>query len=264
MDLVFDRRGSGEPLVLIHGLGSRWQAFEPVLPFLVDDFEVWSVDMPGFGASAPLPGRTDIDALTDAIAGWMGAEGIEGPHVAGNSTGGGVALELAARGVVASACALAPIGFWSARERAFTQASMAATRRLSTLTRPFSAAMARNPAVRYVAFRQYLAKPGNMSVEDIVESVDALVGAPAFDDVNAAFTGYLAPEDAADDVPVTICWGAKDALLLPRQLERAKRRLPRARHVLLPTAGHLMMYDEPEAVAGVIRAATRAPAPIPA
>jgi pimeloyl-ACP methyl ester carboxylesterase len=65
-------------------------------------------------------------------------------------------------------------------------------------------------------------------------------------------------------VPVTICWGAKDALLLPRQLERAKRRLPRARHVLLPTAGHLMMYDEPEAVAGVIRAATRAPAPIPA
>ena len=83
-----------------------------------------------------------------------------------------MALELASRGVVASACALAPIGFWSARERAFTQASMRNTRALSKLTRPFATAMARNPAVRYAAFRQYLAQPGNMSVEDIVESVD--------------------------------------------------------------------------------------------
>ena len=264
MDLVFDRRGSGDPLVLIHGLGSRWQAFEPVIPLLARDFDVISVDLPGFGASPALPGRTDVAALTGAVAAWLGDQGIERPHVAGNSTGGGVALELAARDAVASACALAPIGFWSARERAFTQASMRNPRALSKLTRPLAPAMARNRAIRYLSFAQYLAKPGNLPPDDIVASVDALIGAPAFDDVNAAFTGYLAPESAADHVPVTIVWGAKDRLLLPRQLERARRRLPKARHVLLPTAGHLMMYDEPEAVAGAIRAATRAPQPVAA
>lgn len=264
MDLAFDRRGGGDPLVLLHGLGSRWQAFLPVIPFLDDEFEVWSVDLPGFGASAPLPGRTDVRALTDAVAEWMSEQGIAGAHVAGNSTGGAIALELAARDLVASACALAPIGFWSARERVFAQASLRNTRALSKLTRPLAPAMARNPVARYLSFAQYTARPGNIPPDDIVASVDALIGAPAYDEVNASFTGYLAPESAADRVPVTIAWGAKDRLLLPRQLERARRRIPRARHVLLPAAGHLMMYDEPEQVAAVIRAATRAPAPVAA
>lgn len=260
MDLAFDRRGSGKPLVLLHGLGSRWQAFLPVLPLLEGEFEVWSVDLPGFGASPPLPGTTDVPALTEAIAAWLGEQGIERPHVAGNSTGGGVALELAARGLVASACALAPIGFWSARERSFAQASLRSTRALSKLSRPVAPAMARNPVARYLSFAQYTARPGNIPPEDIVASVDALIGAPGFDDVNASFAGYLAPAESADRVPVTIAWGAKDRLLLPRQLERARRRVPRARHVLLPAVGHLMMYDDPEGVADVIRAATRAPA----
>lgn len=264
MELVFDRRGEGEPLVLIHGLGSRWQAFEPVLPFLICDFEVYSVDLPGFGASPPLPGRTDVAALTESLLAWMDEQGLERPHVAGNSTGGGVALELAARDAVASACGLAPIGFWSARERAFCQASTRATRSLSRLTRPVAPLMARNPVIRHASFAQYLARPGALAPDDVLASIDALVGAPAFDDVNASFTGYLAPQTAADHVPVTIVWGAKDRLLLPRQLERARRRLPRARHVLLPGAGHLMMYDDPEAVAAAIRAATRAPAPVAA
>lgn len=77
----------------------------------------------------------------------------------------------------------------------------------------------------------------------------------------AAFTGYLTPASAADRVSVTIVWGDKDRLLLPRQLERARRRLPRARHVLINEVGHLMMVDDPQAVADVIRSGVRTPAP---
>jgi pimeloyl-ACP methyl ester carboxylesterase len=58
-------------------------------------------------------------------------------------------------------------------------------------------------------------------------------------------------------VPVTIAWGDKDRLLLPRQLARARRRLPRARHVLVAGVGHLMMADNPQAVADVLRAGAR-------
>lgn len=262
MDVAHDRHGEGEPLVLLHGLGSRRQVFDPVLEHLTD-FAVWTVDLPGFGDSPPLPGRTDVRALARAIADFLDEHGLDRPHVAGNSTGGGVALELASAGRVASACGLAPVGFWSPRERAFTQLSMRSTRDLSRLLRPIMPALARSAVARTVFLGQYAARPWRIAPEHLVEDVDALVGAPAFDDVNASFTGYLAPADAADHVPVTIVWGDRDRLLLPRQLRRARRRLPKARHVLLPGCGHLMMGDDPEAVAGVIRAATRGPSPAP-
>lgn len=264
MDLVFDRRGHGEPLLLLHGLGSRWQVFTPVLDTLAEQFEVFSVDLPGFGASPALPGRTDVPALTGAIEAWLAEQGIERPHVAGNSTGGGIALELADRGAVRSAIGLAPIGFWSSRERAFTQASMNSTRSISRATRPITHVLAGSALARTLSLSQYYARPWALDPGDVVEAVDALISAPAFDDVNASFTGYLAPVTAADHVPVTIVWGARDRLLLPRQLERARRRLPRARHVLLPSAGHIMMADDPPAVAAAIVAGTRSPAPAPA
>jgi pimeloyl-ACP methyl ester carboxylesterase len=184
---------------------------------------------------------------------WLRAQGLEGCHVAGNSTGGGVALELAARGLVASAVALAPIGFWSARERAFCQASLRSSRALVRMLRPVAPQLLRPPPLRALLFAQYAAHPARIPPDTALGHLDALIGASAFDDVCAAFTGYLAPADAADRVPVTIVWGDKDRLLLPRQLERARRRLPRARHVRIAGAGHLMMGDDPQAVAAAIR-----------
>ena len=244
----------------MHGIGSRWQVFAPVLDPLAAELEVWAVDMPGFGASPPaVRPVSSIGRLTDEVQAWLRATGLEGCHVAGNSTGGGVALELAARGAVASAVALAPIGFWSARERAFCQASVRATRALARRLRPLAPRLLQIAPVRALLFAQFLAHPARVSPEEALGDVDALIGATAFEDVCAAFTGYLAPADAADRVPVTIAWGDKDRLLLPRQLERARRRLPLARHVLIEGAGHLMMRDDPRAVADVIRAG-RAPA----
>ena len=102
-------------------------------------------------------------------------------------------------------------------------------------------------------FAQFAAHPARIPADEALADVDALIGASAFDDVCAAFTGYLAPATAADRVPVTVVWGDKDRLLLPRQLQRARRRLPLARHVLIPGAGHLMMRDAPQAVADAIR-----------
>src|SRR4051794_13052495 len=87
MALVYDRRGEGETLVLLHGLGSRWQVFEPVIDLLAADFDVVAVDLPGFGASPPpaAPLRT-IGELSDAVEEWIGSLGLEGDvHVAGNS-----------------------------------------------------------------------------------------------------------------------------------------------------------------------------------
>ena len=49
MQLNHYRAGAGEPLVLLHGIGSHWQMWEPVLPMLTARHDVIAVDLPGFG-----------------------------------------------------------------------------------------------------------------------------------------------------------------------------------------------------------------------
>jgi pimeloyl-ACP methyl ester carboxylesterase len=51
----YSRSGQGEPLVLLHGLGSSRAAWEAIVPALAERFDVIAVDLPGFGASQPLP-----------------------------------------------------------------------------------------------------------------------------------------------------------------------------------------------------------------
>ena len=85
--------------MLLHGVGHHWQAWQPVIERLAGEFDVIACDSPGFGRSAPLPAAIEptIPAYADAFE-WFFAElGLERPHVAGNSMGGAIALELARR-----------------------------------------------------------------------------------------------------------------------------------------------------------------------
>jgi pimeloyl-ACP methyl ester carboxylesterase len=59
------------------------------------------------------------------------------------------------------------------------------------------------------------------------------------------------------DVSVTVGWGTRDALLIPRQGRRARQRMPRARHVWRRGCGHVPTWDDPEQVAAVQLAGSR-------
>ncbi len=123
----YHRTGSGPPLVLLHGVGHHWQAWEPVIERLAGEFDVIACDTPGFGRSAPLHGGIEptIPAYVDAFE-WFFAElGLERPHVAGSSMGGGLALELARGRAASSATAFSPIGFWNRAELRYCRFSLA-------------------------------------------------------------------------------------------------------------------------------------------
>ena len=101
MAIAYARTGSGEPLVLIHGLGGSRRIWEPVVDRLSAERDVIAVDLPGFGESAELPdGRRRRRRPTSAatVAALCAELGLERPHLAGNSLGGWVALELAKAG----------------------------------------------------------------------------------------------------------------------------------------------------------------------
>jgi pimeloyl-ACP methyl ester carboxylesterase len=112
--LAFTRSGSGAPLVLLHALGLSSRAWDPVLPALASRFDVIAVDLPGFGDSAPLYGQAEVPPakLAESVADLLDDLGVTAPHLAGNSLGGWVALELAARRPVASITLCSPAGLW--------------------------------------------------------------------------------------------------------------------------------------------------------
>jgi len=257
------REGAGPTLVLLHGIGHHWQAWRPVIDLLAGDFEILACDSPGFGRSPALAAGIEptIPAYADAFE-WFFAElGLERPHVAGNSMGGAIALELARRRTARSVSAFSPAGFWTPLERRFCQLSLSALAGMPRALRPAVVALARTRAGRTALFSQTFGYPARLPAEEAVATLTDAWDAPAFAGALAAFRDYSfsAPEQLRR-TPVTIAWGTRDRLLpYALQAPRARRMLPWATHVTLG-AGHVPFYDDPAAVAAVIRAAHKATA----
>ncbi|MGE5289492.1 MAG: alpha/beta fold hydrolase [Micromonosporaceae bacterium] len=253
--LNYERRGEGPPLVLLHGIGHRWQAWEPVLGMLAAEHDVIAVDLPGFGKSPPLSGAQGPAAIAATIAGFSDELGLDRPHVAGNSLGGGIALELAATGHASSATALSPAGFWTRGEYWWGLSVLRILRGTTFLPVPVLAAMMRSAAVRALAFGMVVHRPAHIAPEHLMGDALALRECDSFAPVARAMRGYAFA--GTPNVPVTVAWGTRDRILPHRQALRARHRLPAARHVDLPGCGHVPMTDDPGLVASTILATAK-------
>jgi pimeloyl-ACP methyl ester carboxylesterase len=231
--LSYSREGRGEPLLLLHGVGHHWQAWEPVIPALAAERDVIAVDLPGFGASSALPDGLphDLSSVNVVLSAVCEALGIERPHVAGNSLGGLLALELGRLGLVRSVTALSPAGFWSPAERVYAFAVLTMMRQLARRTPlPVIERMARPAFGRAMLMSAVYARPGRRSAEAVVAEARALGGAQGFDETLRSGRTVRFTDDVPG-VPVTLAWGTKDRLLLPRQANRAMSVMPGARWV---------------------------------
>ncbi|MBO0768718.1 MAG: alpha/beta hydrolase [Solirubrobacterales bacterium] len=260
----YERRGSGEPLLLVHGIGSRWEVWTPVLDQLAAHYDVIALDVPGFGASpAPPKGTTPgIESMCDMLERFLAELGVERPHVAGNSMGGWIALELARRGAVTSAIGLSPAGFLAPRDRAYTIALLIHLRLSSQAAAPLAPQLFRSALGRKLGWSVVVAHPERMTPEDAVLGVKGMAEAPWFWPNMRALPKSSFTGGSEIEVPVTIAWGIRDHLLLPRQAATALGEIPHARFVSLPDCGHVPMYDDPRLVVDtVLSALTRAQAP---
>jgi pimeloyl-ACP methyl ester carboxylesterase len=258
MDLAYERRGTGPPLVLIHGTGSRRQVWAPVLDRLAAQRDVIAPDLPGFGRSPPHPEPVVTPELyAEAVTGLLDRLGLETAHVAGNSLGGGVALVLGARGRARSVTALSPIGFWTPQEAEFCRSSILSSVALSRALSPLAPVLLGNAVGRAILLSQLIARPSRMPATDAIESSRAFARAQG---TRSALDGYrrwrFVPSGHCP-FPVTIAWAERDRLLLSRQAQRARRAVPGARHVTLRGCGHLPMWDDPDQVAEVLLEGSR-------
>lgn len=258
-EVSFERRGSGPPVVLVHGIGSRWQVFEPVLDRLVGaGHEVLAVDLPGFGASPLTPGVVPGPRGYAAwLAPWLAEQGVERPHVVGSSMGGGVALELGRAGVVSSVTAFSPVGFYRRPGLRWVQGLVTTLREASRVGGPVVDRAVEHRPARAALLAPFYGQPGRVPVDMARGDVAGLVAATAFPQARSSFADYvLGPADdpgALPEVPVTVAWGTRDAVLPHRtQSARARAVLPQARHVDLPRCGHLPFNDDPDLCARVV------------
>jgi pimeloyl-ACP methyl ester carboxylesterase len=254
--IAYVRAGQGPPLVLLPGVGSRKEEWTPVLDRLSHQHDVIAIDLPGFGTSEPLPDHvaSDVGTLTDAVSATIDALRLEHPHIAGNSLGGAIALELARRGRVAATIAVAPIGFWSRTERWYAISVLRVMHRTGRAMRAELPSVLRRRWLRRWLFALMFARPDETAGDVAVRRVAAFLDTNGFDRTLRTTRYYCYPGGEPTDV--TICWGTRDRLLPPRQARRARRQLPRARHIWLPKCGHVAMSDDPALVAAVIHAAT--------
>ncbi|WP_113704474.1 alpha/beta fold hydrolase [Nonomuraea lactucae] len=252
MELAFERRGTGPPLILIHGIGHHWQAWLPVMDRLAASHTVIALDLPGFGVSPPLPAGTPYtaEALADAVESFCSMLGVRDPHVAGNSLGGYLALELASRGVVRTATALSPAGFWSRAELVYGQAMLRAMRAAAvSIPRELLVRAAEDPVRRAFLAGLVVAHPSRLSPTALIASTQAMARAPGFDPTREAFADLMPP--APPKTAITIAWGEHDRLLPRRQAVRAAK-WSGQRVKLLKGCGHVPMSDDPALVASVL------------
>jgi pimeloyl-ACP methyl ester carboxylesterase len=216
---------------------------------LAPEREVVVLDMPGFGRAPSLPPEVEPTAanLGAALHAECLARGIERPHVAGNSLGGWVALEMGRAGWAASATALSPAGLWRG---ALGPRPGRSTRELAQRLRPAVAAAIRVPALRRRALASFVAHPDRVPADAGREMVLSWIDAEGYDGANLAMrTHVFDPAGYPADVPVTIAWGERDRLVGPPRPER----LPAgARYLVMPGVGHTPMWDDPELVARVL------------
>ena len=252
--LASERHGSGEPLVLVHGVTHRRQAWYPVLDLLTEHREVVLVDLPGHGESPDLElrGRSVDDTLRGEFRAFLADQGLERPHVAGYSLGGLIALGAGAEGDARSVTALSPAGFWeSAREFAPTRQIFERACDLSERLGSRTELLARSRGGRTVMYGVLVAHPGRVSADQARGDVRAFLRArPALRVLLDAATPF--EREIPLDVPVTIAWAGRDLVLPPWQARVARRRLPHAEHLVMRGVGHVPMTDDPQLVADVL------------
>jgi pimeloyl-ACP methyl ester carboxylesterase len=251
--VAFDRCGTGEPLVLIHGTGGSRSHWRPLVDLLAPHRELLLVDLPGHGESEPPPAGVPHTPIGYArvLAQLLDVLAIESAHAAGNSVGAWTALELAKLGRARSVVAIAPAGLWAKRDPWRCTLQLWSQHRLGRLFAPLVPRIMATGLGRTMLLKGTLAKPRRIPPDAAIEMATTYARTATFD-THLAATRRERFRDGHDiDVPVTVAWGDHERLI-PAKARRRDELPTHTRFVTLPHCGHTPMWDDPQLVARTI------------
>jgi pimeloyl-ACP methyl ester carboxylesterase len=243
------RGGSGPPLVCLHGFTDTWRTWELVLPALERHHDVLAPTLPGHAGGPPLPPEPEPGLMADAVERAMDEAGIGRAHLVGNSLGGFVALQLAARGRAESVVALAPAGGWAADDASWreTVGSFATLHEGALAAAPHAGAIAATAEGRRRATSLIAERSDHIPAELVAHLVLGAARCDVAPMIGLALREGYRLDAGAIDCPVRVVWGMEDRLL-PWPAAAARFRedwLPNADWVELDGVGHCPQLDVP-------------------
>jgi pimeloyl-ACP methyl ester carboxylesterase len=241
----------------VHGFTDTWRTWELVLPALERRHDVLAVTLAGHAGGPALPAEIADASLADAVERAMDEAGFETAHIVGNSLGGHVAFQLAARGRARTVVALAPAGGWAHDDPAREDS-------LRYFTTMYELVGAAAPNAEAIAATLEGRRRATRNIAESFEHIPAglvahLIRGAAGCDGTLPLVEYGKGADwriEAERIacPVRIVWGTADRLLpWPEAAARYRDEwLPHADWVELEGVGHCPQLDVPLETAQLI------------
>jgi pimeloyl-ACP methyl ester carboxylesterase len=241
--LAFERRGKGNPLVLIHGYPLEHTIWDQTARLLENDFELILPDVRGFGGSTALSTTYSMADMAEELSAMLGHLKIEKAAFAGHSMGGYIALEFAKKfpGRVSG--------------MALVSSQIVADSEERKQGRYKTAVEVDRTGVGIVADAMTDKLSPNQSVRDVVrpmikrQSKSGVMGAlkamAEREDSTALFSTFK--------FPVVVLHGEADELIPVERAREAKAVLPQANLLELQGVGHMPMMEAPEKTAEALR-----------
>jgi len=234
--LVYERTGSGDPVVLIHGLGSSGLDWEDQVPALATGFQVLTVDLRGHGRSQRPPGPYSIAQFAGDVSRLLARLGVERAHVVGISMGGAVAFQLAADDpqrvrslVIVNSAPAMPVRTLRARLMVWQRHLIVRLFGLPRLGALLARRLFPDAAAARAVFAERFARN---STRSYLASLNALVGWSVAERLDQIRCPTLVIASDQDYTPVA----AKEDYVA---------RLPNARLVVIPDARHAVPMERP-------------------
>lgn len=225
------------PLVLIHGAGGSHLHWPRELRRL-GMTDVYTLDLPGHGKSEGV-GRQSVPAYAERLLGWMQDAWVRRPILVGHSMGGAIALQ-AALDAPDAVSGLVLIG--SGARLRVAEAILRATSREETL----------DQAIDVIVEWSYSAGASRALRELSAKSLREMRAAVLHNDFLACDLFDVMDRLGEVRVPVLVVCGAEDRLTPEKYARFMAEHLPDARLVVLPSAGHMVMLEQPKATADAV------------
>ncbi len=253
--IAYRREGEGSPVVFLHGFFGDHRVWRHQLE-LADEFTVVAWDAPGCGGSSVPPQSFRMPEYSDALATFIQALGLGRPHVVGNSFGGTLALELAARHPSIPRSLVPADGYagWSGSFPAEIVAERL-SQSLPDLELPPEQVVAKWIAgfVTTSAPPSVIDELGAIISDFDPHGMRVMIRALAEADLREALSRIA--------VPTLLIWGEEDVrspLSVARDLHS---RIPGSRLVAIAGAGHLSHVEAPERFNAEVRTFLRSVSP---
>lgn len=258
------RQGSGEPLVLLHGVLCSERIWGNVVGLLSGQHDVIVPTMLGHNGGQLASRRpASVEHLVDDLERLLDELGLAKAHLAGNSLGGWVALELARRGRALSVCALSPAGAWgSETDGQLVRATLKRAVRDVQRSRRIVPLVAHSRHIRRFALRNSALHGERVRPAEFRSLTDDVLGCQISGDLFESDARQTSLDPAP--CPITLAWSAADRIFpLEAYRSRACELVPGADFIVLDDVGHVPMLDDPRLVAQrILSSAARATGPL--